>query len=660
MLLDNTTAPFRGPLLRALIGLALLLPFFATAEPMTPAMAARKSQLSGFRLSPSGNHVAYTRVSDDDLMSLMVFDMAKGEQRGVAGTKAYEVGSYRWVNDRELVLTLAEDKIRTVGIYVYDVKKGRLSELLEFKTSNTGSIIMGVPRHRDNRVITYTPGEDGVIQEVTTKFNKKNRSFASNKSPLKRTYSPPEGRIRGYSADVHGEPAIGMVFEEGIERAYILNAKDESWTKIPLDMRDTPIMRVAADHQKAWIVKRTEDGGSALHTYDLVDMEWGPAVYSDPKYDLSSAIIYLDEDGQELQGVSYFKVRRESFWFDEKLQATYDRLAQALPQHDIVLASRTHDRTKALYVAVSSTDPGQYFHVDYTTDEIKHVSSAAPWLEGQPLSPVASFNFKARDGLEMQAYLTLPTDPNAKKPYPLMVLGHGGPWARDQWRYDGEVQFLASRGIAVLQPNYRGSTGFSYDISEKDKFDFRKMHNDVTDAVQKLVRGGYVNPDRIGIMGASFGGYLAIAGAAWEPDLYRVAITNVGVFDWELLMSDSRRESLLMQEWFKSNVGSDPEKLKAFSPIHSADNIRCPIFIAHGRQDIRVDISQSVRLERKLKSRRIPHETYYEGDSAHGFSAAEAQTEYLTAVDGFLQEHFLDGVPRVEVGDSEVVEMPTK
>ena len=273
---------------------------------------------------------------------------------------------------------------------------------------------------------------------------------------------------------------------------------------------------------------------------------------------------------------------------------------------------------------------------------------------------MASFNFTARDGLEMQAYLTLPTNEGAQRPYPLMVLGHGGPWARDTWGFSGEVQFLASRGIAVLQPNYRGSTGFDYDITIKDRFDFRKMHDDVTDAVQTLVRGGIADPEMLGVMGASFGGYLAIAGAAWEPDLYRVAITNVGVFDWDMLIADSRRESYIMHDWIVKNVGSDPAAVERFSPMNQVDDIKIPIFIAHGRQDIRVDISQSIRLERALKSRGIPHETYYEGDSAHGFASAEAQQAYLEELDGFLNRHFFGGTPTVMVEPSEVVELPAR
>lgn len=627
------------------LAVGLLLVTLRTGAAGLPAeLVSRKPEFHSFQLSASGSKVAYIRVGDDDLNSLIIFDLTSGEKRGVAGTTAYDVGGFAWVGDDQVVLTLTEDKLYGVGIYVYNTQTGRLAELRGFKNSNSGSYIMSVPRDRENRVIAATPGEDSFIEELTTKFDTKTRGFIGIASPVKRSYSPPKGRIRGYSSNVAGEPAIALVFEDdGFYYPYLLDQGDESWSRIPLNSEETPILSISADNQLAWVARRTADGGSALHPYDLITHEIQPAVYSDEDYDLATASLYLDQTGRELQGISYHRVRRHNVWFDDALRKIHERLQEALPGHDIVLTDRTEKRTKGLFVAVSSTDPGQYFLADLEDGGIKHVAAAAPWLEGVPLSPAASFNFKSRDGLELQAYLTLPTNPEAKKPYPLMVLGHGGPWARDRWRYDGEVQFLASRGIAVVQPNYRGSTGFDYAITVKDRFDFLKMHDDVTDAVKTLIRGGYADPERVGIMGASFGGYLAIAGAAWEPDLYRCAISNVGVFDWKMLLSDSRRESYISHDWFKKNIGDDPEKLQAFSPLHSADQIRCPVFIAHGRQDIRVDISQSVRLERALKSRGVPHETYYEGDSAHGFSAAEAQKEYLAAVDRFLDQYFFGG-----------------
>ena len=629
-----------------------------SANPLPADLLAKKPEFTSVQISPEGNAVAYMRINDDDLMSLEVMDLATGKKQGVAGTENYDVGGFLWIDEEHLALILMEDKLYGVGVYVYDRETARLGAIAE--RGRGASSLVGVPENRKNRLIAATTGENGVMVELATNVDTKNSRFASNTDPVRRSYSPPTGRVQGYSTDVTGEPILATVFDDGINRVHILNSEDETWRELPLDMEETPILAVAADQNLAWIVRRTERGGTSLHHYDMTTETFGPALYSDPDYDIGTGSLILNQDGTELQGITYHQVRRHTAWFDEALESAHSRLTGALQGYDVTMSSRSRDGQRVIFVAQSSTEPGQYFLADLQTDQIQHLAASSPWLEGKPLSPMASFNFKARDGLELQAYLTLPTVEGAQKPYPLMVLGHGGPWARDTWSFNAEVQFLASRGIAVLQPNYRGSTGFNYDITIKDRFDFRKMHDDVTDAVQTLIRGGIADPDRIGTMGASFGGYLAIAGAAWEPDLYRVAITNVGVFDWDMLISDSRRESYIFYDWLMKNVGNDPEAVERFSPLKQVDDIEIPIFIAHGRQDIRVDISQSIRLERALKARGIPHETYYEGDSAHGFAAAEAQAAYLSEVDGFLQEYFFGGKPNVTIEPSEVVELPAR
>ncbi len=621
------------------------------AEPLSPELASRKPEFINVQLSPDGSKLAYLRINEKDLMSLEILDLTTSEKKGVAGTENYDVGGYSWIDDRRLSVVLSEDKIKSVGVYVYDLKSGRLAEIRNREESPVS--LVSTPRDRPSRIVFQTFGENAVMVELSSTIDlKNNRSFGSSMDSVKRTYpAPPDGRIQGYSANIAGEPALAAVFLNEESRVYVFNENDSTWSLVPLDQEKAPVLAVSADNQLAWIVQRTPDGGSALYRYDLLDSKVLEEVYHDPNYSMGSARLFLSPDGKRLQGIQYSRVRAHSKWFDSGLETAHGRLAEALQGYDILLVDRSRDQQKAVFIAKSSTEPAQYFLVDIKSGGIQHLAAAAPWLEGVPLSPTMSFNYKARDGLGLQAYLTLPTHEGAKKPYPLVVLGHGGPWARDTWNYDGEVQFLASRGFAVVQPNYRGSTGFSTAISIDDRFDFRKMHDDVTDAVKALINNGLADPAKVGIMGASFGGYLAIAGAAWEPDLYAFAITNVGVFDWDMLIADSRRESYIMHHWLMKNVGNDPAAVERFSPLNSVDNIQCPVFIAHGRQDFRVDISQSIRLERALKARDVPFMTYYEADSAHGFAAAEAQAAYLQKVDEFLQQYFFKGRPIVEVGE---------
>ncbi|MDP2138045.1 MAG: alpha/beta fold hydrolase, partial [Candidatus Didemnitutus sp.] len=267
-----------------------------------------------------------------------------------------------------------------------------------------------------------------------------------------------------------------------------------------------------------------------------------------------------------------------------------------------------------------------------------------PWLPENLLGEVRLMTFKARDGLMLDGYVTLPADHVPDRPAPMVVLPHGGPWARDVWGYHPEAQFFASRGYVVFQPNYRGSTGYGADISITPRAEFRRMHDDVTDGTRALIRSGIADPARIAIVGTSFGGYLAVCGAAFEPDLYRCAVTIAGIFDWERVMREARNldPDPYRYEQLLRMLG-DPrklqEKFEAMSPFHSVSQIKVPVFVAHGGDDRVADSSQSRRLTKALTKARVPHETMFRTDEGHGFSELKNRVELYERVESFLKKH---------------------
>jgi dipeptidyl aminopeptidase/acylaminoacyl peptidase len=239
----------------------------------------------------------------------------------------------------------------------------------------------------------------------------------------------------------------------------------------------------------------------------------------------------------------------------------------------------------------------------------------------------------------------MPAGASKANPAPLVVLPHGGPWVRDTWCFDPEVQFLASRGYAVLQPNYRGSAGFSPEISNEPAHDFRRMHDDVTDAARAVRNVPGIDASRIAIMGASFGGYLALTGVAFEPDLYRCAITNCGVFDWEAHLKarrDDWRRSSFSYEWLRDKIGQpgkDREYFAEISPLKHVKDIRVPVLVAHGEEDLVVDVSQSERLVSALRSNDKVHEKFFPDLEGHGFARDKTRFEYYRRVEAFLAKY---------------------
>jgi dipeptidyl aminopeptidase/acylaminoacyl peptidase len=314
-----------------------------------------------------------------------------------------------------------------------------------------------------------------------------------------------------------------------------------------------------------------------------------------------------------------------------------------LPERLNQIVSRSRDGQRLLFISSSDRHPGTLFLLERKTMKLQTLSQLAPWLPERLMAPVRVTTYRARDGLKLDGYVTLPLDYDESKPGPMVVLPHGGPWHRDVWGYDPESQFFASRGYIVFRPNYRGSTGYNAAISREPRMEFRKMHEDVTDGVRALIAAKIADPAHIAIVGASFGGYLSICGAAFEPGLYRCAVSIAGVFDWERMIKEDRdNENIFRSEWLRRDLG-DPkaqrEKFEAMSPFYSVGQIKVPVFIIHGEDDNNADTSQSRRLVKALKAAGVKHETLFIPGESHGFAEMRHRIELFTRVEAFLKQN---------------------
>jgi dipeptidyl aminopeptidase/acylaminoacyl peptidase len=269
---------------------------------------------------------------------------------------------------------------------------------------------------------------------------------------------------------------------------------------------------------------------------------------------------------------------------------------------------------------------------------------AAPFdrLVGKQLADMESVSYAARDGLDIPAYLTLPPGRPAKD-LPLVIMPHGGPFARDEWGYDVWAQFLASRGYVVLQPNFRGSTGFGRQFVEKGNGQWgRGMQDDIDDGVKWLVGRGLVDARRVCIMGASFGGYAAEWAAVRNPDIYRCAISFAGVSDISAQLKYDRKfliAARYYRNWRDRVQGSDGIKLDSLSPAKRAADLKVPILIAHGDADTNVPPIQSKMLFDALTKLGRPPEYYVYKGEGHGFTKPEDQIDFLKKVAAFLAKY---------------------
>ncbi|MFM8229624.1 MAG: alpha/beta hydrolase family protein, partial [Chthoniobacterales bacterium] len=285
------------------------------------------------------------------------------------------------------------------------------------------------------------------------------------------------------------------------------------------------------------------------------------------------------------------------------------------------------------------------------------LADVTPWLAEKDLAPMKPVRIAARDGLELPAYLTLPPGKEAKN-LPAVLVVHGGPWARDAWGFDSEAQFLANRGYAVLQVNFRGSTGYGRAFWEKSFKQWGKtMQDDLTDSAKWLVDQGIADPKRIAIYGGSYGGYAALAGMALTPDVYAAGISYVGPSNLFTLLATVPPYWEPMRKMNYEMIG-DPEKdkdlLTAASPLFSADKIKSPLLIAQGANDPRVKKAESDQIVEALKKRGVDVPYVVKDNEGHGFHNEENRLYFFRAIERFLAEH-LGG--RAEESDEKVLDL---
>ncbi|HNI46190.1 MAG TPA: S9 family peptidase, partial [Chitinophagales bacterium] len=297
---------------------------------------------------------------------------------------------------------------------------------------------------------------------------------------------------------------------------------------------------------------------------------------------------------------------------------------------------------KILVRTISDRSKGTYYLYDVEKDTMTFLANVAPWLKANELAQMKPIQYTSRDGLTIHGYLTLPNGVEAKN-LPVVVNPHGGPWFRDQWMFNPEVQFLANRGYAVLQINFRGSTGYGRQFWE-DSFKQwgLNMQNDITDGVQWLIEQGIANPKRIAIYGASYGGYATLAGVTFTPDLYACAIDYVGVSNLFTFMNTIPPYWKPYLEMMYEMVGhpeKDAELLRATSPVFHVDKIKAPLFVVQGRHDPRVNIDESDQIVAALQARGVDVQYMVKDDEGHGFMNQENKFELYKAIEAFFATH---------------------
>jgi dipeptidyl aminopeptidase/acylaminoacyl peptidase len=384
---------------------------------------------------------------------------------------------------------------------------------------------------------------------------------------------------------------------------------------------------------------------------DLVRLElWNPTtgkeelVESDPMKHVDFGNATFSEVSDELVATSYDDERTRIYWKDKAFEADYKNLQKQLPGKEIGFGSSTKDEKLWIIFANADTDPGSTYLFDRSARKLTLQYQARETLNRAYLAPMKPVKYPSSDGLEIPAYLTLPKGVDARN-LPAVILPHGGPWYRDSWGYDAFAQFLANRGYAVLQPNFRGSTGYGKKfIDAGNKQWGNKMQDDLTWGAKYLIAQGIADPKRVGIMGGSYGGYATLAGVAFTPDVYAVGVSIVGPSNLITLLESippywEQARKLFYERMGDPNTPEGKAQLMRQSPLTAAAKIKTPLLVIQGANDPRVNKRESDQIVIALRDRGFPVEYMVAPDEGHGFARPVNNMAMFASAEKFLAKY---------------------
>ena len=627
-----------------IIGLVVLMMLPCAAHSAPPALPPLPISafytapvVRGAQLSPGGGYVAMIeRLGPGE--SITVLDVASG--RKTAALKPSPGQGVDWVrwkdNDRLVAGLSAADGGRLDG----DDAPGELP---------AGQTVAAIDRDGSKAVILAG----------------RKRGKALDAVRVADTLSGDPRHVLVEAPDAKGAPALWKVDVHSGQAEFVQAGADDADERIPpaamivrYDVKasdatgDFDVLGPADGPRRAYVALQPsgpKDGDTAsLRIYDFKKKVFSDPLWPALKYDVSDVVYHAGDMG--LAGVCYTADAYTCEFKDKALQADYARAIEVFHgQRALTPLSMSEDGHEWLFAVSGPDEPGAYYLFDRQTAKMTRVAERFPGLPSARLATMERYDYEARDGFKVPAFLTTP--PNAPAgPLPLIVMPHGGPEARDSFAFDIWTQVLATRGYMVLQPNFRGSSGYGRAFAEAGYGQWgAKMQDDLTDGVKKLIAEGRVDPKRVCIFGASYGGYAALYGGARQPELYKCAASFAGVSDlkalvaWEKATPGHQPRYRYAEEAIGDPV-KDAARLKAASPITYADTYGPPVLLIHGTRDESVPVEQSRAMERALRKahRSVKLLTFDEG---HAGWDEKTEQVALGAIADFMQKHIAPAIP---------------
>jgi dipeptidyl aminopeptidase/acylaminoacyl peptidase len=586
-----------------------------------------------FQISPDGKYVSYM-APYEKRMNIFVREVGKDSAVRLTSETDRDIAGYFWKNPTRLVYlkdTGGDENFKLYGVNVdgtnlkcfTDFPKVR-TEIFDDLYDFPDELIIGMNKRNPEVFDPYR------LNIVTGEM----KMLAENPGNIQSWIVDHEGKLRAATAIVDGINTQILYREKESDKFRPVLTTNFKESLMPL--------LFTFDNKNVYASSNLGRDKSAIVIFDIANGKEIETLYENKDYDVED--VTWSRKDKKLVAANFESWKQERYYFDEESKLFFDKIQNQLGNFIFNVTSLTKDEDKFMIRTYSDRSLGSYYVYDRTADKLTKITDIGSWLKEEELAEMIPIEYKSRDSLKISGYLTLPNGYTMEtaKDLPVVVNPHGGPWARDGWYFNPEIQFLANRGYAVLQMNFRGSTGYGRNFWEKS---FKQwgltMQDDVTDGTKWLIDKGIADPKAIAIYGGSYGGYATLEGIVKEPELYAAAVDYVGVSNLFTFLSTIPpywKPMLDMMYEMVGNPKTDSLQFVATSPALNAEKIKTPLFVAQGKNDPRVNIAESDQIVEALKKRNITVEYMVKDNEGHGFHNEENRFDFYRAMEKFLGE----------------------
>lgn len=592
----------------------------------------KNPESANYQISPDGKWISFLKPYERRMNIFVKENKDGATETRLSSATDRDIVNYFWKGNSHIIYTRDFGGDENFHVFTIDVKAKSEKDVTNFPNTRA-EIVDSLENVKDDEIVISHNMRDKKVFDVYRLNIKTGKLSLVAQNP---------GSIVGWITDHNGKLRAAIESEGLNSHLLYRDSEGQKFSKIlsyTYKESFTPLF-FTFDNKNLFAASNLTRDKEAIVEFDVKTKKESRIVYQHPDVDVQA--LNFSRKRKVLTSVRLVTWKSMPQFFDPVFEGVYNKIVEKLVGKEVRLVSTTKNEDMFVVRSLSDRSMGAFYLYDVNKDELKLLAQVAPWLDEEKLSPTKPISYLTKDGFTINGYLTLPKNKKPKN-LPVVVNPHGGPWARDIWGYNPQIQFLANRGYAVLQMNFRGSTGYGKKFLQAS---FKQwglaMQDDIGDGARYLIQEGIADSDRICIYGGSYGGYATLSGLVRDPKLYACGIDYVGVSNLFTFMNTIPPYWLTELEKLYEMVGhpeKDKAQLTATSPALNADKIKAPLLVVQGAKDPRVNKAESDQMVQALEKRGVKVQYIVKENEGHGFRNEENRFEFYEAMEVFLKKH---------------------